>query len=394
MSEKISIQELMNQYNYAKESLKTAEEMLSYNFQFTYGLSFKKLESSLVNYISTGVNDNNFNDIIEIINNCIVDKDSYNSFKNDGFTEESINRFFEDFKKEHNDLKELQDSIKEIEESINKTNEEYFDYINSDEYRQKKKEQIDGLKEKVENLSGIEKMRCEELIKITEHCVNGDSILYRIVNSDGSINKGEVNSITRAFFDVNASKTIMNKFNNKCIKLGIDTTAYRSLFNVEEIVSNTTGEDLYCYNNIILFTWMRMVAYSDPENKNDNFLISECMKLLLKVVHNKYPSAEDQQHTADIVKKFCSIFDSCGYRDKFIQHNKLSPNHEERKKLDKERKENYRIEYNECVENWNNKCDEDSKMESMNENDVEEMSVMQVYSKLCNIKEKIDNLNK
>lgn len=397
MSEKMDIQELMSQYNYAKESLKTAEEILSYNFQFCYGLSYKKLEdSSSLQNINVDDIDNNdiFNEVVSIIENSVNEEESYKSFKGDGFTKESITKFLTEYKKEYQDLKELRESIAEIEKSVNETNEEYFRYINSDEYREKKKEQITELKQKLKGLSGIEKLRCEELIKITEHCVNGDSILYRIVNTDGSLNKTEVNSITRAFFDVNASKAIMNKFNAKCVKLGIDTDVYKSLFNVEEIISNTTGEDLYCYNNIILFTWIRMVAYSNPENRNDNLLISECMKLLLKVVHNKYSSEEDQKHTVDIIKKFCEIFDTCGYHDKFVQHNRLSPNHESRQKLDNEKKDNYRTEYNECVNEWNSKCDESSKMELMTEKDTCTLTVRQVYMKLCDIKKKIDDLSK
>jgi len=408
MSEQTNVRELQSQYQYAKECLATLEEQLSYAFQSSFGISFKKSYKLYIDY--------KIKDAIDKFDNI----DSYLESLSDEFIEEWTEKLSPDFSqvfnlsedepeyasnhrlfindvlkelyKEIPDIEDFNQTMSEVEAMVKEANEEYFKYINSDEYINKKQKEIDELRAKLDTLEGLEKTKCEQMIDITERCIHGSIILYRIEPTEGFINYDELKSITRAYFNPNASANIMQKYKSKCKALELDPSSYKSFCDIEEIVSNTTGEDLYCYNNLILFVWLRMVAYADPSSEVDNFVISEFIKFMIKIVHNKFPSEENRQTTLNVVKRFCKIFDDAGFRDKFEEYNKLSPKHYARRKIDDERKVNYKNDYNLLVAEWNEKfADESNKLEEMTQNDIDTLDIRQVYAKLCDLQKQIDD---
>lgn len=410
-NDKNNINEVMEEYNTAKETLATIQYSIDTFFTMNYNLNFnklcktynnlyckKKMDEEGINNTIHNMDESEFNELFELIsNNCltsVVYKDSFKSLIYEQ-SEESVSsadmmiKILEECAENQKELNELSSLIDELDTSITEANNEYFNYINSKEYIERKQQEVDTLKSKLDVLEGKDKTKTEKMINTIESCINGTSIFNRIIDDCGIVNESEVKSIVRSFFDTNSSVIIMNKFISKCKKLGLSSDMYKSFFNIEEIISNTTGCDLYCYNNIILFHWMRLVAYCNPEDKNDNMIISEIIKFMIKIVYNKYPNNEDRERVVNNVIRFCNIFDDCGFREKFTEANKLSPKHEARRKSDLERKSKYLTEYNELISKYNNINNEES-LEEMEISDTERLTVEQLYRKLCELQQKID----
>lgn len=422
MSNILGLNELMSQYQTVKETLSSAESTLSYVFSTAYGLSIKKLSKNLDCLPYLKDSDKNIRDTINslteeefntLLNNigdsCTDEHDLFmdkvygtdkssmnlNVFKTEEDSTsnpvENLIKILEEYEKEMEDISNMKNEMKAIDKDIHKANEEYFNYINSDEYIQKKQEEVNELKAKLSTLEGVDKSRLEKNIATIEKVIEGTCIFNRLIDENGVVNENEVKSITRAFFDPNISRIVMNKYTSKCKKLGLDPSMYKSLFNIEEIISNTTGRDLYCYNNIILFHWMRLVAYCNVDDKNDNMIISEYIKFMIKIVNNKYANDSDRERVINNVARFCEIFEDCGYREKYEVANKLSPKHESRRKSDLEHKTKYVNEYNELLLQYKSKVD-NCEFTEMKIEDTEKMTIQQVYSKVCELQKEIDNL--
>lgn len=389
MSE-MSMKELLTEYNEAKDSVDAVSSLMKEAIEAKYDLDTDKL----FEYMESK-RDTDFSTIDEVDLNKIVSEIqgirtvgsassmafAFGSFVNNAISEgtlrESMNSFKEEILGEVDSIADMNEDLEAIEKEVQEANKNYFKYINSEEYKDKKRENIQNLREKVENLQGLAKKDCENMISALEESLDDSYIFSRIIE-DGIVNENEVNSIVRSYFNSNASSVIMNKYYSKCKRLGFDPTVYRSFFNIEENIAYNMMENfnvtninslsseylkshkmseivgrgsILVYNNLLLFHFMRLVSYCDPSKESDRMIVSQYLNLLIKITQNKYYDEQDRMNTNNNLMRFWEIFSEMGLWNKFNETNKTSSSSLWRIKSEHK-------ERSELIESYNHHVDE------------------------------------
>lgn len=359
----MSMKELLTEYNEAKESVDGVTSLMKEALEAKYDLDtdklFEYIESKRETDFST-IDEIDLNKIISeiqgirTVSSNISSAFAFGSFVNNAIAEgnlrESMISFKEEILNEIDSMNDMKKDLEDIEKEVKEANKNYFNYINSEEYKDKRRESIQKLRERVEDLEGLAKKDCETMISVLEECLDDSYIFSRIIDN-GVVNESEVNSIVRSYFDSRASSVIMNKYRSKCNKLGINPEIYRNFFNIEEniaykMMKNFNSKNINClsskyfsfegmykaigegsilvYNNLLLFHFMRLVSYCDPVKESDRLVVSQYLNLLIKITQNKYHDEQDQTNTINNLMRFWNIFSEMGLMDKFNHSNKTA----------------------------------------------------------------------
>lgn len=239
---------------------------------------------------------------------------------------EYIKTFIRDEKKMVSDYDELISKRNEVESQLKTATDNYFEYINSPEYKEKKKSQIDELRNKAENESDpVKKKRYQKGVINSEKAMNLEFIFDRIE----SLGDKEISNITDIFFDNTRSRATIQKFTKKISSIGYNPTIYKMFFNLEE---KFLPDEYHDFNNLFLFHVMRFIAYSDISDTADRLFISSILLNIYNLIYHKFKTPEDEAVFIDIIKRFDSKF--LNYKEKFAEENITSPNHIKRKEAD------------------------------------------------------------
>jgi hypothetical protein len=368
--EKITTKELMEQYNDVKDGIQTIKQMIDLNIEANYGLKPEPVLTAINKYRETdfkSLSIDELNDVFnEFVSMSLKSSESsdfetgYNALDvesiKDGEEDPRYNyiiSFRDEIVKDVTTLEDMEANLKEIEEEVKKANDEYFTYINSEEYREKKQQEIEDLRTRIADLpDGPKRKELESMLETLEDCVSNDYIFNRLIDSDGIVNDAEIHSIVRSFFDHNSSKIIMNKYIRKCIKLGLHVDTYKNFFNIEENMENRSdlvNKGIYVYNNLLLSHFVRLVSYCDPNNERERLVIGEFLKFLIKISQNKFSSRDDETDAANIVNRFCGLFTAAGYYEKFRLDNRTHPLHNARLDSEQEKRNGYIDEIAELI---------------------------------------------
>lgn len=229
---------------------------------------------------------------------------------------------------------QFQDLLKErntLVDDVQKIMNDYTDYLNSDEMKEKELQQINDLKAQIDNENdSIKKKKLEEKLYIIESTETLDFIFERM----NKLKDKEIINIMHAFFDQEKSNYILRKFKNKMEQIDMNGEQYKTLLDIEVNFLDPIYRPL---NNIFLFNLIRFVAYSDMTSPKESVYAQTLLIRTLKLVYHKYQNKEDELHMIDMIRKLDDHF--MYYVNTFIEKNTTSPDSEFRVNLKKKRDE-------------------------------------------------------
>ena len=117
----------------------------------------------------------------------------------------------------------------------------------------------------------------------------------------------------------------MDKFYAKMKMFGFKQDLYTYFLNIEETFLD---EKYHPFNNLFLFIYARMIAYSDPYNKKDVMFANAINSGLASLVYHKFESTEQELNFKGIIMGIDDYF--IGDREFFEKNNTTYEKHPER----------------------------------------------------------------
>lgn len=334
MSMKQNLESLNGMLNTMNEHIAMYDDMTNMMIESTY--SFKLSMKTKINEISNEEITNLTDDeISNILNEYCTD---INSLKEaHSISEEYKDKSFEEFVKSI--LTNIKTSIDEsnklvaerdkINKEVNDMSNSWFEYINSDEYREKKHKRIETLKSKADTEE--DPVAKKKILKMIEAMEKSDNFEFLFDRINEYPNK-EIRNIIDIFFDNNRSAMVINKFKSRLPRYGYNKDIYKMFFNIEE---KHLPEEYHDLNNIFLFHVMRFISFTDTYNKVDTLYVSTILIKLYNLLYHKFPTPEAEQEFVNIIKKFDDMV--MPYIEEFKEKNITSPNNPQRKAYQLER---------------------------------------------------------
>ena len=230
-------------------------------------------------------------------------------------------------------IKMEKEKIKLIEDA-NKITDDYFSYINSTEYIEKRKAHLKKMREEVEAMEdSSKKKRSLKEIDAMESASNLE-FLYDHINEVG---KKELKNITDIFFNGSRSKCVIDKFKFRMKQYGYKDTTFQQFFNIEE---KFLPEEYHPFNNLFLFNVMRFISFTNPYDKIDSVQASAALLKMYNLINHRLP---DDQKTEfiEFIKKFLDQF--VDFKETYTNKNATAPGHPERIEADKKYDEKLRM---------------------------------------------------
>jgi hypothetical protein len=264
----------------------------------------------------------------------------HESYNND--SEWSHKEFVEYIRDVFTKIKEAVDEIDEFEKEKTRIQDEaksasknWFEYITSPEYKEKKLKNINDMKVEMENENDPAKKR--KLSKLIEQMEFSESLSFLFSRFENNPT-AESMSVKDSYFDSQKSKIIMNKFIKRIVGFGYNSNIYKRFFNLEEMFLPDEYSDL---NNIFLFYVMRFVSHADVYNDRDKMYVSSLLIKIYNLIYHKYDDNKYEDEFIDVIRKIDDYF--MPYIDEFREKNITSPNHPIRKKRDEEYNQKIRV---------------------------------------------------
>lgn len=239
---------------------------------------------------------------------------------------------------------EIKKSIDSLNESIadrdamkkqaDEALEDYIKYVNSPEYKKKKMEHLQKMKEEAEKEPNDYKRK--EMLKKIEAIESSQSLSF-LFSRFKELGEKEVESIKNTFFDTRKSNYVLQKFENKLKSSGYKKNSYKYLFNIEEMF---LPEEYHVYNNLYLFFIARFVAYANTSSDIDKMYIQSIFINTINLVYHNFQTAEDENRMIEIVKTVDDHFTQ--YEDYFRENNSTAPMHPKRIAMEKDYEEKKR----------------------------------------------------
>lgn len=269
--------------------------------------------------------------------NIIIQEIVKNSKKEENINtaEDGYRKMLLDIKEDSMTIYDMESKIKELRAQTSDILKEYFAYSSSNAVRQQNLENLATLKAQVEK-EGDELAKKKALRKIEDmEAAYSLSFLFRRLDRYG---KKEVQNIKDVFFDKVKGSYIIEKYKGKIESFGYKDRLYRYFFNIEE---NFLPEKYHVYNNLFLFIYMRLVAYSDANNRAEATFVRAITGSMANLIYHRFDEKENENEFLSIVEKLLDYFEE--YHDYFEKYNVTQPNHPKRieatKKREAERRE-------------------------------------------------------
>ena len=243
-------------------------------------------------------------------------------------------------------LIESEKSLDEIKGQLDDEASELVDYLNSEEYYDKKMDKNEERKKELEELEKVEG-RVRNIRRIKE-------LRQKIAVVDGQWDfsfmkenkKVTVQNTVDVFFDGRRSGYIMQRYYDKCHQINLNADVFRYFMNIEE---DNLEEKYHPFNNLFLFHCIRYMSYLDTEYNDIQF--RTIVGSLTKLVYDSFPREEYKETFLNTIRTYLDKFIDAGYTDYFIEHNISYPKHPERIKKDEMREESAREYYYKIIEN-------------------------------------------
>ena len=225
------------------------------------------------------------------------------------------------------ELLSFQDQSDQIKRDNSEIVKEYFNYATSQKLDTIRKERLENLRKLIEREPNeANKKKLEKMITALEDTQNFKFLFYRFEKNP----KKEADAITKAYFDNHKASYIMERYLNKIKMFGYSKELFKYFFNIEE---NHLDEQYHPFNNLMLFIYMRMVAYADPYNKTDLMKVQSLTGSFANLVYHKFDSTERENEFKKVITDILDNF--MDYQELFRGSNTTWSGHPVRQENDK-----------------------------------------------------------
>lgn len=233
------------------------------------------------------------------------------------------------------DYEKLKAEKEQLDKDVDSITSNYFEYINSDEYRAKQKEKIEQMRRDAENESDpvVKKKILDKLSAVEK--ANNWMFLYDHINEVG---EKELANIVDVFFNDSRSRMVMKKFESRLPRYGYNPKIYKMYFNLEE---NFLPEEYHVFNNFFLFNIMRFISFTSTDVQTDTLFVSSILLALYKLNYHKFNTSEQEKEFVSFIKNYLDMF--MPFTERFKKDNVLAPGHPYRVAKDKEYEQQRRI---------------------------------------------------
>lgn len=285
------IKEVDEQYKSLKESLDTMVNS-------TYGVKSIILDKILP-YVKEEIANLSDTEIRDFLNKYLIDNEDnrYNEMEKDELIEvmtsiKSASLVLLTTKKEADELKE----------SSNDLLKDYFNYMTSDKIKKSREKRLEAMREALElEQDELKKKKIKNMIDVMESTLNFSFIKSRFEKFGSK----ELEAIRSGFFDYSRGSYNIDRYKSKISKFGYNKDIYKYFFNIEE---NFLAKKYSPFNNLFLFIYMRMVAYSDPYDKNDKMMVQSLTGALANLIYHKFNSLENEQYFISVISDVIDQF--------------------------------------------------------------------------------------
>ena len=301
------------------QQYKDFQTSISENIKESYGIKPSIMED-FITIKKSDITMENVAAIRVFLANHAIDEEARKKYEGDEkISDEDVLEVANTLKGGSNILLESKQQADEVRRDAKPILDEYFSYLSSDKYIQIVKDKIDMLNAAIAlEEDPLKRSEMEKQIKIISSTID-HSYLLRRFNKYG---ESEIKSIADAYFDNRKSKYIMERYKDKITKVGFNENIYVNFLNIEE---NFLPEKYSVFNNLFLFIYTRMIAYTDVYDRAELTIARSATSSIAKLIYHKYDNLTGENEFKSIIMNILDKFES--YRDKFDKDNITHPNH-------------------------------------------------------------------
>ena len=325
MNEKENLEEyklIIEMLKEAESQYKEMKKSMESTVEYTYGLKSEVLETILP-YEIDSIPEMDINEMREFLNTYLINTSTnkYNDME-----EEELRKEFKCVKEISLLLLKSKEETKKLKEESNEILNEYMNYMSSDKIKEARLKRLERLREALElETNEVEKNKIKKMIDTMESSMDFSFLKTRF----DKFGDKEIENIKNGFFDDIKGGYIMDRFRKKIKAYGFSEDIYKYFFNIEE---NFLPKKYSKFNNLFLFIYLRMVAYSDNYNKYDKIFVNSVTSAVSNLVYHKFDSTDTEEY---FIKVLCEIIDKFEkYADYFEENNPSYENHPVRKETE------------------------------------------------------------
>lgn len=315
-----------NDFKSIMEMIKSMDEQLKYLKDMSeglvrnnYGLKTSVLED-IIKYDKKDIETMDRNTMVEFLSKYVNDENTLvdlNALSDDEVREEMM-----EVKNSSLVLLSAKSGADKLKEESNTIFTEYMNYVTSDKAKEIKKKNLENLKQSLElEKDTYKKKEMEEMIRVMESSMNYDFLYDRF----RQLGDKEVQNIKEGFFNDRRGSYIMERFYKKMKMFGFKQDLYTYFLNIEETFLD---EKYHPFNNLFLYIYARMIAYSDPYNKKDVMFVNAINSGLASLIYHKFESTEQELNFKGIIMGIDDYF--MDDREFFEKNNTTYEKHPER----------------------------------------------------------------
>ena len=301
------------------EQLKYLKDMSENLVRSNYGLKTSVLEN-IIKYDKKDIETMELEPMVDFLSKYVMDENTLTDLK--ALSIDEVRAEMMEVKNSSLVLLSAKSGADKLKEESTTIFTEYMNYVTSDKAKEIKKKNLESLKQSLELEKDDRKKReMEEMIRVMESSMNYDFMYDRF----RALGDKEVENIKNGFFSNRQGGYIMERFYKKMKMFGFKQDLYTYFLNIEETFLD---EKYHPFNNLFLYIYARMIAYSDPYNKKDVMFANAINSGLASLVYHKFESTEQELNFKGIIMGIDDYF--MDDREFFEKNNTTYEKHPER----------------------------------------------------------------
>ena len=184
---------------------------------------------------------------------------------------------------------ESESDYQQLQMDSNEIMTQYLTFMSSDAVIEARNKELQSMKIAAEaEKDEVKRNEMLRKIQVMEDARSLQFIFHRIEQ----YGDWELNNIVNAFFDDRKGNYVIDKYKQKMKRFGFSVDVYKYFFNLEE---NFLPDQYHVFNNLFLFSYMRFIAYADPNKKSDSMWVQSLTSAISNLVYHRYPKDDENK---------------------------------------------------------------------------------------------------
>lgn len=208
----------------------------------------------------------------------------------------------------------IRDALIDIQNEYREEIQKQYNYMTSPEFAKEMDDRLKAMEKKYEEET--DESTKAELGKAIASIKSMNSMDYIFKRLSGEDAKKEVESITKNFFETRGSQYVMERYEKKAQKIGLGGNLYLNCMGIE---TKFLEEEYHPFNNLFLFSMLRLIAFIDVYNKDEVMYAKNTMRMMLRLMNHAFPTPEAEKAFLDVIRSYLAHF--MPLRDQFVKEN-------------------------------------------------------------------------